>query len=59
TCRLLNMPYDPADPATQYYVIDGFILSPNVRLDAVETKDCGFEFSDHNPVMLDVTLLAD
>ena len=57
TCRLLNMPYDPANPATQYYVIDGFILSPNVKLNTVETVDAGFEFSDHNPVMLHVTLL--
>ena len=59
TCRLLNMPYDPGDPATQYYVIDGFILSPNVKLNSVETVDAGFVFTDHNPVHLNVTLLAD
>lgn len=59
TCRLLNMPYAPADPATQYYVIDGFILSPNVTLEKVETQDLGFQFSDHNPVLLNVTLNAD
>ena len=56
TCRLLNQPYDPADEATQYYVIDGFILSPNVTLNTVETVDAGFEFSDHNPVLLNVAL---
>lgn len=59
SCRLLNMPYDPGNPATQYYVIDGFILSPNVRLDSVETQDAGFLYSDHNPVLLNVTLNAD
>ena len=59
TCRLLNMPYDPADPATQYYVIDGFIVSPNVQLDGVETQEENFAYTDHNPVMLNVTLLAD
>ena len=59
TCRLLNMPYDPSDPATQYYVIDGFILSPNVQLNSVETMDAGFTFTDHNPVHLNVTLSAD
>ena len=59
TCRLLNEPYDPASPRTQYYVIDGFILSPNVRLERVQTENAGFEFSDHNPVLLNVTLLAD
>ena len=57
TCRLLNQPYDPADTVnTQYYVIDGFILSPNVELESVETLSLGFENSDHNPVLLRVSL---
>lgn len=57
TCRLLNQPYDPEDTEnTQYYTIDGFILSPNVELNSVETLDMGFEYSDHNPVALNVTL---
>ena len=59
TCRLLNQPYDPSDTVnTQYYVIDGFILSPNVRLDSVRSVDAGFENSDHNPVRLTVTLVG-
>ena len=58
TCRLLNQPYDPSDlQNTQYYVIDGFIISPNVRLEFVKTLDLGFENSDHNPVHIQVTLL--
>lgn len=57
TCRLLNQPYDPADTVnTQYYVIDGFIVSPNVTVESVETLDLGFENSDHNPVNIRVTL---
>ena len=57
SCRLLNQPYDPSDTTgTQYYVIDGFILSSNVTLQSVETVDLGFENSDHNPVRLQVTL---
>ena len=57
TCRLLNQPYDPADlEGTQYYVIDGLILSPNVELKSVETLDAGFANSDHNPVRLEVVL---
>ncbi len=57
TCRLLNQPYDPADlEGTQYYVIDGLILSPNVELKNVETLDAGFANSDHNPVRLEVVL---
>lgn len=57
SCRLLNQPYDPDSPETQYYTIDGFILSPNVELGSVETLDAGFEWTDHNPVLLNVTLL--
>jgi len=55
TCRLLNEPYDPDSINTQHYVIDGFILSPNVTLEQVETIDLGFRNSDHNPVCLQVT----
>lgn len=58
SCRLLNQPYEPADTEnTQHYVIDGFILSPNVELLSVETVDAGFEYSDHNPVSLKVSLV--
>lgn len=58
SCRLLNQPYDPSDAEnTQYYSIDGFILSPNVELISVKTLDEGFVYSDHNPVKLQVKLL--
>ncbi len=53
TCRLLDKPYDET---CQKYLIDGFILSPNVQLNLVETVDLGFEHSDHNPVKLQVSL---
>lgn len=57
SCRLLNQPYNPADTAnTQHYVIDGFILSPNVELESVENLDLGFADSDHNPVHISVKL---
>ena len=56
SCRLLNHPYDPDPDGNQFYVIDGFILSPNVALDSVETLDCQFAYTDHNPVLLQVTL---
>lgn len=56
TCRLLNQPYDPSSEATQYYVIDGFLVSPNITVDAIKTLDEQFEYSDHNPVKLSVTL---
>ncbi len=56
TCRLLSAPYDPTDEKTQYYVIDGFLVSPNVKVDSVETLDLDFANTDHNPVLLRVTL---
>lgn len=58
SCRLLNHPYDPAPAGNQFYVIDGFILSPNVRLDRVETVDRQFQYTDHNPVVAQLTLEA-
>ena len=56
TCRLLNHPYDPDRPDTQFYVIDGFILSPNVAVKSVTTLDEQFTYTDHNPVSLTVML---
>ncbi len=56
SCRLLNHPYDPNPEGNQFYVIDGFILSPNVALDSAETLDLQFEYTDHNPVSIRVTL---
>lgn len=47
---------DPGAAGTQYYVIDGLILSPNVKLEEVKTVDAAFENSDHNPVRVVVTL---
>ncbi len=54
SCRLLNEPYDAH--STQHYVIDGFLVSPNVTVSAVETLDLGFENSDHNPVCMSIEL---
>lgn len=56
SCRLLNQPYDPNDPATQYYVIDGYILSPNVEAVNIRTMDLKFHAADHNPVYLEAKL---
>lgn len=53
TCRLLDQ---PLHDQSQLFVIDGFLLSPNLRVEEVQTVDLGFAFSDHNPVRLTVTL---
>lgn len=55
SARLLNMPFDPNNKNTQYYVIDGFILSPNVKLETVDTINEKFEYSDHNPVKMEIS----
>ena len=57
TCRLLNQPYKDADKESfQYYMLDGFIVSNNLEVESLETKDLGFVNSDHNPVVLKVRL---
>lgn len=57
TSRLLNEPYDPTSENTQYYVIDGFICSPNTIVDTTMTIDTQFDHSDHNPVLVKVQLV--
>jgi endonuclease/exonuclease/phosphatase family metal-dependent hydrolase len=54
TSRLLNEPYDPDSEDTQYYMLDGFIVSPNLEIAQLETQDYGFTYSDHNPVRMTV-----
>ncbi len=57
TCRLLNKAYDSVNTENnQYYLIDGFIVSANVTIDSVETLAEDFVYSDHNPVVINVTL---
>jgi len=58
SCRLLDKPFSGSYADTQLYVIDGFILSPNVALEDVQGKEMQFEYADHQPVELTVTLLA-
>lgn len=58
TCRLLNRPYDGDLSRQQCYVIDGFLVSPNVTAESVQTLDLQFAHSDHNPVLLQATLQA-
>ncbi|MGI6758445.1 MAG: endonuclease/exonuclease/phosphatase family protein [Bacilli bacterium] len=58
TCRLLNEPYNKNSSNTQYYIIDGFIVSNNIKINNVETIDHDFQYSDHNPVSLSIQLLS-
>ena len=57
SCRSLDQPYVDADKEKfQYYLIDGFIVSKNVKINSLKTEDLGFVNSDHNPVILNVTI---
>lgn len=57
TCRLLHQPYDATNELNnQYYLIDGFILSDNLTVESIITLDEAFKFSDHNPVVIEITL---
>ena len=55
SCRSLDRPYAGPE-GHQFYLIDGFILSPNVEMVSVQTQDLGFRNSDHNPVKLTFSL---
>ena len=60
TCRSLDRPLTGADPeGFQFYMIDGFVVSANVRADSVETLDRGFVCTDHNPVRMTFTLMKE
>ncbi|MBP5471130.1 MAG: endonuclease, partial [Lachnospiraceae bacterium] len=58
TCRSLDQPYATAPDKEhfQFYVIDGFIVSDNLEVLSVETQDCQFENTDHNPVVIKVII---
>jgi endonuclease/exonuclease/phosphatase family metal-dependent hydrolase len=56
TYRLLNAPYE--EGITQVGIIDGFLVSPNVSIQHVETLNLGFEASDHHPVIMKFSLLG-
>jgi hypothetical protein len=66
TCRLLNQPYDQESENTQYYLIDGFIVSDNIELTKVNSETLydvmtinhEFLYSDHNPVVMKFKLLS-
>lgn len=55
SCRSMEKALTDAS-THQFYLIDGFILSPNIELVSVETIQKNFEYTDHNPVRMKVTL---
>jgi hypothetical protein len=58
TSRMADKPYvSPADAIL--VIIDGFIVSDNVLVKAIDNIDAQFEFSDHNPVLLRFQLMSE
>ena len=55
TVRTLEKPYKRNENYTT--IIDGFLVSPNVDVLGVNTKDLHFEMSDHNPVIAEFKLV--
>lgn len=57
SCRSLHAVYEGQDKNSfQYYLLDGFIVSPNVEVTSFETRDLGFIATDHNPVVMTFVL---
>ena len=57
TCRSLYKTYADNDHTNfQYYMLDGFITSNNITVNSVQTLDLGFKNTDHNPVVMKVSL---
>lgn len=55
SCRSLDQPLAGADlDSFQFYLIDGFIVSDNIRVEKLQTLDLGFVNSDHNPVVVEL-----
>ncbi len=55
TCRSAEIPYTPG--VNYINVLDGFIVSDNVRVNSVRNIDTGFAYSDHNPVRMEFVLI--
>lgn len=57
TCRSLDQAYTGDRDNHVFYLIDGFLVTDNVQVEDVHTVDLDFAYSDHNPILMQVTLL--
>lgn len=58
SCRSLDRPHEGLSKNDfQYYVIDGFIVSKNIKVKEFSCIDFDFKNTDHNPVLLKIELL--
>ncbi|MDO5725657.1 MAG: endonuclease [Tissierellia bacterium] len=56
TSRLNNKPYEKGSEDTYHYIIDGYLVSPNINVKSVETIDANFKYTDHNPVVMEFNI---
>ena len=49
TCRNCDKPYEDGDFTL---IVDGFMITDNVEMTYLENIQTGFEYSDHNPVVM-------
>ncbi|MDE6995821.1 MAG: endonuclease/exonuclease/phosphatase family protein, partial [Lachnospiraceae bacterium] len=54
TCRSADEPYREA--TTYTVTLDGFIVSENVKVSSYRHMDAGYQYSDHDPVIMEFTL---
>lgn len=54
TCRSADMPYKEGETFT--ITLDGFIVSDNVAVSDYRNMDCGYAYSDHDPVVMGFVL---
>lgn len=54
TCRDTGAPYD--EDTTYTVTLDGFIISDNVTVNNYYHLDCGYQYSDHDPVVMEFVL---
>lgn len=54
TCRSAGEPYD--EDTTYTVTLDGFIVSDNVIVNSYRHVDSGYQFSDHDPVVMEFSL---
>ena len=57
TCRSLDQAYTGDRDNHVFYLIDGFLVTDNVQVEEVHTVDLDCAYSDHNPMLMQVTLL--
>ncbi len=53
TCRNCDIPYKKGNPT---FIVDGFLVTENVETVTVKNIETEFEYSDHNPVILEFIL---